>query len=632
MKMKRLRLRQHTPIRTSKGQRLLGSVRKQLVPATPEEQVRQSVLECLVNDYGYPPATLLSEEPIARGTRDRRRADVLVRLPRATVRASLRTEVETTSRRRERPYSKKLADIADNIAGVPGLEAVVVPDHVDLDVDGENLSCRVLGFAAVDNGHALALAPPEDRARSLSLPPTLAVLVNGYTCTPKEADVASVLGIPHVEWTYDGNLGLIDAFAPMPETSAHVRLWIEHTVRSRDGWTGALIMSASDEDAFGVLTWFDADIAHEELDLLDEDDAADASPTSSPALSDGESITAGRNDHAYLIVVECKAPSVALTEEVTAQGLGYLEKLDAAFLVTTNGVESRCFKRTASRPDLVPIDDIPTYQALLDDDAQPVRALPPPVADPPLPKDLHRRRDCLRFHTRYRSFIGVSADEELWAPLLALHHAILDRRPILAARRSVRDITFIEDLGLNEHAPGSPAGGSWPGVYRDLLVETPDRRRVVLGVSMLGCAQESDKRYLQGYRRKVCWTYLIVALSDDAEYESVLQLPFDRDLKRDVDEWRITHNGALTAGKGAVKRQMLFDALAERAPHLVGKRCVELGVLPAHGHPLAEADLWDTLARLAEYVFIRRDVKNSVKGERRAKKRRRKKATPTQLN
>jgi hypothetical protein len=67
---------------TPNGRRLLGFVRARLVADTPEERVRQDVLRTLVDVYGYPESALLAEEPVARGSADRTRADVLVELPR----------------------------------------------------------------------------------------------------------------------------------------------------------------------------------------------------------------------------------------------------------------------------------------------------------------------------------------------------------------------------------------------------------------------------------------------------------------------------------------------------------------------------------------------------------------------
>ena len=60
-----------------------------------------------------------------------------------------------------------------------------------------------------------------------------------------------------------------------------------------------------------------------------------------------------------LMVVECKAPTVTLTEAVLDQALRYHSALKPRYLLLTNGSSSCCFK--AEGQMLNPVDHLPDY-------------------------------------------------------------------------------------------------------------------------------------------------------------------------------------------------------------------------------------------------------------------------------
>ena len=60
-----------------------------------------------------------------------------------------------------------------------------------------------------------------------------------------------------------------------------------------------------------------------------------------------------------LMIVECKAASVTLTEAVLDQAVRYHSALKPKFLLLTNGTATYCFK--AEGQALVPLDHLPDY-------------------------------------------------------------------------------------------------------------------------------------------------------------------------------------------------------------------------------------------------------------------------------
>lgn len=176
-------------------------------------------------------------------------------------------------------------------------------------------------------------------------------------------------------------------------------------------------------------------------------------------------------------------------------------------------------------------------------------------------------------------------------------------------------VRLVEDLGVNRRNPGSAVGAGWPGPYRDLLI-VGQGERLVLGLALRGVWELSDRDRASGHVAESGHSYMIVATADDREYEAVLQLSFDKGLRRQGNEWEVRHDGRLTAGKGGVRREILFDAIRDRLPLLLADGGVNLGRLP-HAASIDAESLRELLARIAVYAIVRRAVKRKVKALRR---------------
>lgn len=68
------------------------------------------------------------------------------------------------------------------------------------------------------------------------------------------------------------------------------------------------------------------------------------------------------NEGRPLMIVECKAPSVTLTEAVLEQALRYHSVLQPQYLLLTNGTVTYCYK--AEGASLRPLDHLPDYQEM----------------------------------------------------------------------------------------------------------------------------------------------------------------------------------------------------------------------------------------------------------------------------
>ena len=68
------------------------------------------------------------------------------------------------------------------------------------------------------------------------------------------------------------------------------------------------------------------------------------------------------NEGCPLMIVECKAPSVTLTEAVLEQALRYHSVLQPQYLLLTNGTVTYCYKSEGA--SLRPLDHLPSYKEM----------------------------------------------------------------------------------------------------------------------------------------------------------------------------------------------------------------------------------------------------------------------------
>ena len=74
-----------------------------------------------------------------------------------------------------------------------------------------------------------------------------------------------------------------------------------------------------------------------------------------------DAVVFGNEGHP-LMIVECKAPSVTLTEAVLEQALRYHSALHPQYLLLTNGTVTYCYR--AENQTLRPLDHLPDYSEM----------------------------------------------------------------------------------------------------------------------------------------------------------------------------------------------------------------------------------------------------------------------------
>lgn len=673
----RLRSCDHRIYQSADGPRFLDCARSQFVPAGPEERVRQDVLRTLLEDYGYPLTTLRSEEPVARGTANRGRADVVVELPR-----NIRPGKVVVDGAAQPPsvtvpsYSDLVGQLREHLGELAAVQFCDVPNSIVVDVDGQRLPCTVLGFKGEGSGLGLWLRPTE---RSADLPDELCFWVLGHGLTDAERALARTLGLPHVlptfavteafqDWdlpfVFSPRLGMAPG-ASLPESAdrgwiilhasgadRHGALatlncehpsWAEFIKAAMDGarripLAGELTafrdrldeLSPGDRVIVSLDDFVEGAVLRAEGDRFVVDCLEHGVCTASPRFGE-ENWLVGRAGSGVepesradanheleiagswqaLIVVECKAPSVPYSEEVKQQGLRYARARGAEFLVLTNGSWTRSYVLTDSGD--TEVEDVPGYAQVVSDDALRLSAVPPELPALPLPSAAERRPDAVRFHARYRQSIGAGVPEAFWRPILTFEDLLHRGHAWFREPQHALGITFAEDLGVREHAPGNLGGGVFRGRYRDFLLRVEGGTEVLFGIGVHGTLTTvEDPRW--GNRSGS--SMLIGCLSFGATYHPVLLCRLEKFMDTsDPRRVRFWHSGAATVGAGARKQSDVLAFVAKHEPQLVAGKRVQLGSVPTHANP-EWCEVQDFFFKLARYVLIRHAYKEDVRRRR----------------
>ncbi|MBI2395065.1 MAG: type I restriction enzyme HsdR N-terminal domain-containing protein [Deltaproteobacteria bacterium] len=663
---------------TPTDRRLMDHARGQLVPAGPEEQVRQDVVRSLIEHYDYPRDALFTEEMVVTASA-RRRADVLVDLPARPAHAVTLLPADQTTEV-DRPYSL-LREEARGATAVPFARFPAIPDAFRWHVDGRAIEIRTLGCGVCGLNVAVygkVLTPIE------GLPSWIAIDLLGYGRRPNEVSLARQWGLENVEATNPAT----DAFVEFAGVLTTPRCDMDGGI-AREPRAGFAVAYPGDAP-YGVLCELhapsgadsDFEIVRAALEWLpvyqtedglwayrdslnelrpgDEVVVVDEGPSlvgrvvradqatvtvliegrelvARRDLSLGEPFLAGRSApldpraavtrsgprqrrNRTFIVVECKRPGLSCSEEIKQQGLAYARELDAHYLVLTTGGPGRgaaCWTETyaLAKDSVRRVDDIPKYEQAVSVEAFAVAAVPDEVPHLQLPRNAGP--DVVQAHARTRRCIGTDTPFDLWLALLQLDDVLLASTPYFSKPVDAFGVTFAEDRGPTYHDPGNASGGRFGGRFRDFLVRFTSGEEVIFGLAVQSTAK-SVQHAKWGNRRGR--TTLTACLAVGGTYQPILQAALDECIEVAPSAVRLWHSGAATAGQGALPIARVLDFVREREPRLIQSNRVQLGTLPATSTP-SFAEIADVLGRLARYTELRRDLKEAVRGERRARRK-----------
>ena len=269
-----------------------------------------------------------------------------------------------------------------------------------------------------------------------------------------------------------------------------------------------------------------------------------------------------------LIVVECKAASVFLTDAVVHQAQRYNAVIKARFVVLTNSVNTYAFESTADG-ELMPLAKLVPYLELMGTD--PLEHIPqePWVSErldvsKPIPNDVIE-------HHIQQGNLGADTNPALYPFIFNLMDWMFDADDKIEPQ-SLKHISLVEDCGIRDAEFGNAGGGAFGMDYRYFLINDRQLNNQIISLTIAGFAKSVDDPH---WKNRTAGTMLAVAVDDFQKSHMSLQLRLDKYTRLEAGKAVIWHDGTLTAGKrGSVKRQSVLDYVFEKAPHLLNDQGV----------------------------------------------------------
>ncbi len=264
----------------------------------------------------------------------------------------------------------------------------------------------------------------------------------------------------------------------------------------------------------------------------------------------------------YVLLIECKAPGIALEGDPTAQLLRYNAVLQAPFIMLTNGDISHLYHFDAHTGEFKALREMPLYKEMCELANIKYAQLKPVQWVRPEHNALSQP-DVVRKYA-LEGILGEDSPHELAPFLLNLAFCLLDENYKIECPLSVPGCTIIKDYGVIPMTTGNAGGGHFFGNYRWFGVLDRHGHRQNVYVTVCGVGKSLNHFH---WKTRAGITTLYFAIEEKGVATSRLQIRLDSCLISDGDGYRLTHTGVRSRGK----IQPLIAFIAESVPELLGK-------------------------------------------------------------
>ena len=301
-----------------------------------------------------------------------------------------------------------------------------------------------------------------------------------------------------------------------------------------------------------------------------------------------------------LVVIECKAPNVAITEKVFDQMFDYADKLVADYVMATNGYEAEYYHYSEKDRAYEHITEFPVYVEMVKGSFNP---LPPEEPFERLTLDEIIKKDGWKRYVGYE--VGANTPEAIARSAVNLWDSLQLSDGKMPAKQ-YKLFKLIEDYGLRMLEYGNSSGGSFAGIYHSYLVEYNGSTEFVsVGLSS----------YVTYAHPDIVKTALNVAIDNEKTSHHSLQLVLDDNLDIDGNQCKFLHHRRVAVGnKGCGKIEELRMFVADRYPDIIDGKKFNLGTLTNdHLWNADEDDMLNLLENLISYALIRDEYRAFLK-------------------
>lgn len=304
-----------------------------------------------------------------------------------------------------------------------------------------------------------------------------------------------------------------------------------------------------------------------------------------------------------VLIVECKAPHIPLTDDVFDQVVTYDEIIFANTVIFTNGQELYIYSWNEEKHDYLPLRSLPSYDDLVSLQKlefifeQNLEWIRPTKEELKIPEVIEEFRDF--------GWLGEDTPILISPFILELACFLRDTSRKLLPQKK-QGLKIISDCGLRYTTFGNAAGGSWEGDYRYFILEDDKGNSQIISITILGSLKcVNDPKF--GTRKGT--TTLIVAIDDYEVSHNSIQLNLDKYVMIQGNKYIIWHDGTLTKGKqGAVRKSDVLNFIRDKAPELMSEdndRIILGTFISSQGLDWNDKTTVDFIIKLIKYALIR---------------------------
>lgn len=301
-----------------------------------------------------------------------------------------------------------------------------------------------------------------------------------------------------------------------------------------------------------------------------------------------------------LVVVECKAPEVGLSDKVGIQITEYCDLLGCDYAMMINGKECFSYHYEEAKNQYLQIESLPKYEEVLKDKYKKadIGELPPRINHNEIPIFVkENRNDILE--------IGLSTEFGLACVAYNFLEGLFDTRHKMPVRK-YEMFELIEDCGVRRLSYGNNAGGQFEGFYRSFLINHSDNTDVVsIGMSWYNTSAHPE------FER----TTLNVAVDNEKVSHHALQLVLDENVEISGKTFSFYHHGRIAVGnQGSGKVTELRELIYKRRPQLISGKKFFLGnLVDDRLWSLDDEEVIKLVENLISYALIRDEYRAIVK-------------------
>lgn len=288
-----------------------------------------------------------------------------------------------------------------------------------------------------------------------------------------------------------------------------------------------------------------------------------------------------------IAVVECKAPTVAISDMVLEQCFGYAIKLHAKYAIVTNGIDIISYVFNEDKQQFFELSEIPSYSEMTSNQAVSLfeyEVIPRPSYDEMF--DVSTQQGYIDDY-----IIGSRTSVDNRGHAINILEALLDEEHTITTCN--RSFQIVDDLGVRILNYGNAAGFDYVAPYRSFLIKDSCGNHQIVSVGFN--AYGNDK------------TILCVAIDDYKKSHHSLQLLIDTYMKKSQDKLLFTHSGKISIGhSGSGCASDLMNYVKERSSLIIKDGTVVLGeILCVKLLSFEDLDFCNFILNLIEYALLR---------------------------